>query len=106
MHDIIKIVESPENSGLLIECATKTVKPEIKNQEGRFLAVKMALIAASLIAFLASLFIQPVTFSLLNAISVKNFTRAGKRQESGILPLLALPLLMKNLGREVRRKRI
>ena len=78
MHNIIKIVDSPENSGLLIECATKTAKPEIKNQEGRFLAVKMALIAALLIAFLASLFIQIVTFSLLNAISVKNFTTAGR----------------------------
>ena len=39
-----------------------------------------------------------MAFSLLNAI-----TRKG--QEDGFLPLLALPLTIKVLGREVRRAR-
>ena len=35
MDDIIKIVESLENSGLLIDGASETVKHEVKkNQEG------------------------------------------------------------------------
>ena len=33
MDDIIKIIESLENSGLLIEGATETVKHGIKNNE-------------------------------------------------------------------------
>ena len=41
----------------------------------------MAPMAASLIAPMASSLIQSVAFSLINAISGKEITRAGKRQE-------------------------
>ena len=43
-------------------------------------------------ASLTSSQIQPVAFSLINAISGKEVMRAGKVQECEILPLLALPL--------------
>ena len=56
----------------------------------------MAPVAASLIAPMASSLIQPVASSLMNAI-----TRKG--QEGGFLPLLALPLMMRVLEKEVRR---
>ena len=45
MDDIIKIVESSEKSGLLIDGATKTVK-----KEGGFFGIMMTSMAASLIA--------------------------------------------------------
>ena len=70
------------------------MKHEIKKQEGGFLGAMMAPMAASLIAPMASLFMQPVASSLINAIS-------GKGQEGGFLPLLALPLMMKVLGKGV-----
>ena len=44
--------------------------------------------AASLIASMASLLIQPVASSLI-----------GKGQEGGFLPLLVLPLMIKVLGK-------
>ena len=36
MDDIIRIVESLENSGLLIDSATETIKHEIKKHEADF----------------------------------------------------------------------
>ena len=53
----------------------------------------MAPMAASLLASMVSSLIQPVTSSLINAI-----TRKG-----GFLPLLALPLMIKVLGKEVKK---
>ena len=41
MNDIIKVVKSLENSGLLTNGATETVKHEIKKQEGGFLGAMM-----------------------------------------------------------------
>ena len=38
---------------------------------------------------------QTVAFLLINAMSEKGVMRARKGQEGGILPLLALPLMMK-----------
>ena len=56
----------------------------------------MTPMAASLITPVASSLIQPVASSLINSVT-------GKGQEVGILPLLALSLLMTVLGKEVRR---
>ena len=39
IHDIIKIVKSLEDSGLLLERVTKTVQNEIKEQKGGFLSM-------------------------------------------------------------------
>ena len=55
----------------------------------------MALMTASLIAHLTSSLIQPVASPLVNTIS-------GKGQVVGFLPLLALPIMMKVLGKRVR----
>ena len=55
----------------------------------------MAPMAASLITAMASSLIQPLAFLLINAITGKGVRRAGKGQESGFLPLLAAPLVMK-----------
>ena len=39
MTDVIKILESLEKSGLLIDWATNTVKHETKKQEGDYLVL-------------------------------------------------------------------
>ena len=39
MTDVIKILESLEKSGLLIDWATNTVKHETKKREGDYLAL-------------------------------------------------------------------
>ena len=91
MDDIIKIVKLLEKSGLLTDGATETEKYKIKKMTDDLPAT----IAASLIA--------PTAFSLINAITERRVIRAGKGQEGGILPLVALSLMMKVLGKEVRR---
>ena len=48
---------------------------------------------------------RPVTSLLINAISGKGVMRAGKEQEGGILLLLALLLMMKAVGKGVKRVR-
>ena len=60
MNDIIKIIKSLEDSGVLIDGVTQIVKDEIKKQEGGFLGALLAPLAASLV--------QPV--SVLTSISV------------------------------------
>ena len=46
---------------------------------------------------------QRVASSLTNVITIKAVMRAEKGQEDGFLSLLALPLMMKVLGKWVRR---
>ena len=84
MDDTIKVVESLEKSGLLIDGATETVKHEIEKQNGGFLDAMMVRMAASLIAPIASSLIQPLASSLINAISGKEVMRAEKGEEGGI----------------------
>ena len=73
MHDIIKIVKSLENWGILMDDGIEKVKHEIKIKEGRFLGTFMVLMASSLIKTVAS--------PLINTVSEKEFMRAGKRRE-------------------------
>ena len=49
MSDIIKIIKSLEDSGVLIDGVTETVKYEIKKQEERFLGGLLAPIAVSIL---------------------------------------------------------
>ena len=49
MKDIIRIIKLSEDSGILIDGATKSVKDEIKKQEGGFLGALLAPLAASLV---------------------------------------------------------
>ena len=91
MDDIIKIVESLEKSGLLIDGASKTVKYEIKikKKESWFLSAMMGPPTTSSL-------IQSIAFSLINSLT-------RKEQEGVFLSLLALPLMKKKLGKGVRR---
>ena len=59
--------------------------------------------AASLIANMDFSLIKPTAPSLINAITGKGVRGAGKRQEGKILSLLKLPLMIKILGKGVRR---
>ena len=95
--DDIKIVESLEKSGLLIDGSTETVKHEFKKQKGGFLGPMMAPMVTSLMTPLAFSLIQPVDSLLINGIT-------GKGQGDGLLPLLALPLMIKaTSGKKIRR---
>ena len=49
MNDIIKLIKSLEDSGVLIIGATETVKDEIKIEGGGFLGALLAPLAASLV---------------------------------------------------------
>ena len=49
MEDIIKIVKSLEDSGLLLKGVTETVKNEVKEQKGRFLSMLLGTLGASLL---------------------------------------------------------
>ena len=95
MDYITKIVESLEK---LINGASETIKHEVKKQEGRFFGAMVAPMVASLIQPVSSSLIQPVASSLIKAIAGKGVMRAGKRQEGGFLPLLALPLMIKAIS--------
>ena len=54
VNDTIKIIKSLEDSGVLIDGVTETVKHEMKKQEGRFLRALLAPLAASLVQPLIS----------------------------------------------------
>ena len=68
MNDIIKIIKSLEDMGVLIGGVTETVKHEIKKQEGRFLG--------ALLAPLAALLVQPVISSVVKGVSGRGVRRA------------------------------
>ena len=48
MNDIIKIIKSLEDSNVLTDDVTETVKHETKTQEGGFLSALLAPLSASL----------------------------------------------------------
>ena len=49
MNNIMKAVKSPEEPGLLIKGASKTMKNEAKEQTGEFLGMLLGTLAASLL---------------------------------------------------------
>ena len=49
MNDIIELIKSLEDSSVLIDGVTQTVKHEIKKQEDRFLEALLAPLAASIV---------------------------------------------------------
>ena len=49
IEDIIKIVKSLENSGLLLKGVTETVQNEVKEQKGGFLSALLGTLGASLL---------------------------------------------------------
>ena len=48
INDIIEIVKSLEDSGLLLKGVTKTVQSEVKEQKGGFLSMLSSTLGASL----------------------------------------------------------
>ena len=49
MDDLIKIVKSLEDSGLLLKGVTETVQNEVKEQKGRFLSMSLGTLGATLL---------------------------------------------------------
>ena len=49
IHDIIKIIKSLEDSGLLLKEVTETVQDEVKEQKGGFLSALLGKLGASLL---------------------------------------------------------
>ena len=70
ISDIIKIIKSLEDSGVLIGGVTKTVKDEMKKEEGGLLGALLAPLAASLV--------QPVIFSVVKNINGRGVRKAGR----------------------------
>ena len=69
--DIIKFIKSLEDSSVLIDGATETVKHEIKKkQEDGFLRALLRPLAASLV--------QPIISSVVKGISGRGVRRAGR----------------------------
>ena len=54
MNTIIKIVKSPNDSGLLIKGVTETVKNDVKEQKGRCFGMLAATLAYSLLGSMLS----------------------------------------------------
>ena len=63
MENIIKIVKSLEDSGLLLKVVTETVQIEAKQQKGGFLIMLLGTLGASLLG---------------NILAGKGINRAGK----------------------------
>ena len=63
MNDIMKIVKSFEESGLLIKGVSETIENEAKEQKGGFLSMLIGALGASLLG---------------NFLTVKGSTRAGE----------------------------
>ena len=49
IHDIIKIIKSLEDSGLLLKGVTETVQNEVKEQKGGFVSMLLGTLGASLL---------------------------------------------------------
>ena len=49
MHGLLKIVKSLEDSGLLLDGITETVKNEVKEKKGGFLSMLLGTLGASLL---------------------------------------------------------
>ena len=49
IHDIIKIIKSLEDSGLLLKGVTKTVQNQVKEQKGGFPSMLLGTLGASLL---------------------------------------------------------
>ena len=67
MNDIIKIIKSLEDSGVLIDGVTETVKHEEKKQEDKFLG--------ALLATLAALVVRPMISSVVKGVSRRGIRR-------------------------------
>ena len=70
MNDFMNIIKSLEDSAVLIDGVTETVKHEIKNQEGGF--------PGALLVSLAFSIVEPVVSSVVKSISGRGVRGAGR----------------------------
>ena len=70
IHDIIKIVKSLEDSGLLLKGVTEIVQNEVKEQKGGFLSMLLGTLGASLLG---------------NLLTGRGVYRAEKGKGKGVL---------------------
>ena len=70
INDIIKIIRSLEDSGLLLKGVTETVQNEVQEQKGGFLSMLLGTLGASL---------------LVNLLTGKGKYRAGKGKGKRVL---------------------
>ena len=70
MNDIMKIIKSLEDSGILLKGVTKTIKNDAKEQKGGFLSMLLGTLGASLLG---------------NLLSGKGFLRAGEGIKKNII---------------------
>ena len=70
MGDIIKIVKSLQDSGLLLKGVTETVQNEVKEQKRGFLSLLLGTLGASLLG---------------NLLTGKGIYRAAKGKDKGIV---------------------
>ena len=70
IHDIIKIVKSLEDSGLLLKGVTETVQNEVKEQKGGYLSMLFGTLGASLLG---------------NLLTGRGIFRTGKGKGKGVL---------------------
>ena len=68
MNDIMKIIQAPENSNILIKGVIKTIKNKTKEQKGGFLSILLGTLRASLLG---------------NLLAGKWIVRAGSENEKG-----------------------
>ena len=57
MQDLLKIVKSLEDSGILLDGIAETVKNEVKEQKGGFLSMLLGTLGASLLGDLLTKFL-------------------------------------------------
>ena len=90
MNDIIKIIKSLENSGVLINGVTKTEKQVVKNQEGRFLGALLEPLVASLVQLLFSSVVKSI--SRRGVIGAGNYVKNVqiRSYSSQLFPVLGL----------------
>ena len=69
IEDIIKIVKSPEYSGLLLKEVTETIQNEVKEQRAEFLSMLLGTLGASLLG---------------NLLTGEGVYRAGKDRGKGL----------------------
>ena len=78
MKDIMKMVKSLEDSGLLLKRVSETIQNEAKEQKRRFLSMLLSTLGASLLGNMLSGKGITLGASLLgNMLSGKGITKAG-----------------------------
>lgn len=98
MNDVIKTVPSLEKSGLLIDDASETAKPEIKKTRRSIPSCCDGTYSCFIDSTYGLLFNTTCCFFVDKYFTGKGVRREGKGQESAICLLLTLPFVMKAMS--------